>query len=166
MGAGALCAACRSAHRTRATSRISTRHQHATLSTQHPAPYNFFVSQVSQLSPDLARGVLRLARALLAATKNWALYPPEHPAVEQAVARFADAIREITAAAVFSISITPDTLLVEGASADQSQTAIADAAAYLHDRDILQLTFAGEVPLAALQRLLTILTLDGAERRG
>src|SRR5205823_7009359 len=70
MGAGALCAECRSAHRTRATSRISTRHQHATLSTQHPAPYNFFVSQVSQLSPDLARGVLRLARALLAATTN------------------------------------------------------------------------------------------------
>src|SRR5207247_1331005 len=40
------------------------------------------------------------------------------------------------------------------------------AAAYLHDRDILQLTFAGDVPLASLHPLLTILTLDTVERRG
>src|SRR5262249_13457107 len=39
------------------------------------------MSQVSQLSPELARGVLQLAQALLAAARTWTLYPPEHPAV-------------------------------------------------------------------------------------
>jgi hypothetical protein len=39
------------------------------------------VSQASQLSPELARGLLQLARALLATARNWALYPPEHQTV-------------------------------------------------------------------------------------
>ena len=123
------------------------------------------MSQVSQLSPELARGVLQLARAILAATRNWTLYPPEHPAVEQSVVRLAEAIRQTTSGAILAIGITPDTLLVEGASADRSQTAVADVAALLHDRDLLQITFVGDVPVAALHPFLRILTVDAAERR-
>ena len=121
--------------------------------------------QASELSPELARGVLRLARAVLTASRNWTLYPPDHPAVEQSVSRLTDAVRHAASGAVFSIGVTPDTLLVEGAHADRSQTAIADAAALLHDCDILQLTFIGDVPVHALRTLLRILTMDVAERR-
>ena len=122
------------------------------------------MSQV-QLSPELARGVLQLARALLIATRNWSLYPPEHPTVGQSVARLVDAVRKSSLGAVFSLGITPDTLLVEGAPADQNQAGIAEAAAMLHDRDLLQITFLGDPSEAALHAFLRILTLDPAERR-
>lgn len=123
------------------------------------------MAQVSQLSPELARGVLQLARALSAAVRNWALYPPEHPTIAQSLARLGDAVRETAQNSIFSLGITPDTLLVEGVSADRGQAAVTEAAALLHDRDLLRITFVGEVPPEALRTLLRILTVDAAERR-
>ena len=61
---------------------------------------------------------------------------------------------------MFTIGVTPDTLLIEGVTADAGQTAVADAAAMLHDRDIIAMTFAGEVRARAVQALLRLLTLD------
>ncbi len=123
------------------------------------------MSPASQLSPELARGLLQLARALLAATRNWTLYPPEHPTVQASVSRLSDAIQQSTLGAIFSIGVTPETLLIEGASADATQSGIAEAAALLHDRDLLQLTFIGDVPPEAVHAFLRVLTLDAAERR-
>jgi hypothetical protein len=48
------------------------------------------MTQASQLSEELARGVLQLA--LLAAARNWTLYPPDHPAVSQSARRLAEAV--------------------------------------------------------------------------
>src|SRR6266849_8284955 len=90
------------------------------------------MAQVSQLSPELASGVLQLARALLAAARNWTLYPREHPSVGQSIARLSEAVRQTSGGAVFSLAVTPDTLLVEGAPADRTQTGITEAAALLH----------------------------------
>ena len=70
------------------------------------------MSQASQLSPELARGLLQLARALLAAARNWTLYPPDHPTVRASVERLSDAIKQTTAGAIFSVGITPQTLLI------------------------------------------------------
>jgi HEAT repeat protein len=123
------------------------------------------MSQTSQLSPELARGVLQLARALMAASRNCTLYPPEHPAVGQSLARLSEAVRETSNGAIFSIGITPDTLLIEGAPADRTQPAIAEAAAFLHDRDLLRITLVGTIPAEALLALLRMFTLDAAERR-
>jgi len=123
------------------------------------------MSQVSQLSPELARGVLQLARALLVAARNWTLYPPEHPTVGLSVGRFTDAIRQSSMGAVFSLGITPDTLMVEGTPADPAQAGIAEAARLLHDCDLLRVTFVGDVPTDALHAFLRVVTLDPAERR-
>src|SRR2546423_1470873 len=120
---------------------------------------------VSQLSPELSRGLLQLARALLVAARNWTLYPPEHPTVGASVARLATAIHESSLGAAFAIGVTPDTLMIEGAIADAGQTGIAEAAALLHDRDILTLTFIGDVTPDALHPFLRVLTLEPAERR-
>jgi hypothetical protein len=121
--------------------------------------------EASQLSPELARGVLQLARALLAAARNWTLYPPDHPTVRASVSRLSDAMKQTTAGAIFSIGITPETLLIEGAAADAGQGGIAEAAALLHDRDLLRITFVGDVPPEAVRSLLQILTLDTEDRR-
>jgi len=123
------------------------------------------MAQVSQLSPELTRGLLQLARALLAAARNWTLYPPEHPTVGSSVARLAAAIQEASGGAAFAIGVTPDSLMIEGSKADANQTSIAEAAALLHDRDIVTLSFIGEVPSEALHTLLRILTLETSERR-
>jgi len=123
------------------------------------------MSEASQLSPELARGLLQLARALLTAARNWTLYPPEHPTVGASVSRLSDAIRQSTLGAIFSVGITPDTLLVESTPADSTQSSIAEAAALLHDRDLLRLTFIGDVPTEAILALLRLLSLDPAERR-
>jgi HEAT repeat protein len=123
------------------------------------------VSQASQLSPELARGLLQLARALLVATRNWTLYPPEHPTVGISVKRLSAAIQESSLSSIFSIGVTPDTLMVESASADATQSGIAEAAAMLHDRDILRITFVGDVPSQAVHALLRMLALEAADRR-
>jgi len=109
--------------------------------------------------------LLQVARALLVAVRNWTLYPPEHPTVTVSVKRLADAIRESSLGAIFSIGITPDTLMIEGTPADAHQTGIAEAAAMLHDRDLLNLTFIGDVPPEAIHAFLRVLTLEPAERR-
>jgi len=123
------------------------------------------MSQASQLSPELARGLLQLARGLLAATRNWTLYPPDHPTVKASVARLSDAIKQTTGGTIFSIGITPQTLLIEDAAADQGQASITEAAAMLHDHDLIRITFVGAVPAEAVHALLQVLSLDLEERR-
>jgi hypothetical protein len=123
------------------------------------------MSEVSRLSPELAQGLLQLARALLVAARNWVMYAPEHPVVGQSVARFCEAVRESSFGAIFSIGITPDTLLVEGVAADRGQTAVAEAAALLHERDLLQVTFIGDILPEAAHAFLALLALDATERR-
>ncbi len=123
------------------------------------------MSQASQLSPEVAQGVLELARTLVAAAQSWTLYPPEHPNVEQSLARFADAVGRASPGGVFSMGIAPDTLLVDGIAANPELPAIAQAASLLHDRDLLRLAFVGDVAPAALRSLLQVLALDPDERR-
>jgi len=123
------------------------------------------VSQVSELSPELTRGLLHMARALLAAVRNSALYPPEHPTVRASVERLAGALRDSTLGAGLAIGVTPDTLMIEGVAADAGQSGIAEAAAMLHDRDIITISFTGTVPPETILSLLRVLTLDPIERR-
>ncbi len=121
------------------------------------------MAEVARLSPELTRTVAGVARSLVAAARSWALYPPEHPAVVAAVNRFTSALGDVSGG--LSIGVTPDTLLVEGVPVAAKERPIAEAAALLHDRDILHLTFTGEVPAQAVKALLTLLALDGASLR-
>ena len=60
--------------------------------------------------------------------------------------RLRASIAETSGGQIFTFGVTPDTLLVAGiAVGGRDAGAIAEAARWLHDRDILQLTFAGEV---------------------
>src|SRR5581483_7599838 len=123
------------------------------------------MAQASQLSPELSRGLLQLARALVVAARTWTLYPTEHPTVGSSVKRLAEAIQQSSLGALFSIGVTPETLMIEATPADPSQAGIAEAAALLHDRDLLRLTFIGDVPTDALHAFLRVLSLEPAERR-
>ena len=106
-----------------------------------------------------------MARALLAGVRNSTLYPPEHPTVRASVDRLTATIRDSVLGAGLAIGVTPDTLMIEGVAADTAQGGIAEAAAMLHDRDIITITFTPGVPAESIQTLLRVLTLDPAERR-
>lgn len=113
------------------------------------------------LSPELSRSVSALARTLVAAARSWALYPPEHPAVSGSLDRLRGAIAAACDGQIFAFGVTPDTLLVAGTPvAGRDAGAIAEAARWLHDRDILQMTFIGDVAVPSLQRLLGMLSED------
>jgi HEAT repeat protein len=113
------------------------------------------------LSPELSRSVSVLARTLVAAARSFALYPPDHPAVRGSLETLRGAILETCSGQAFSFSVTPDTLMVAGiAVTTRDAGSIAEAARWLHDRDILQLTFRSDVGVPALQQLLAILSED------
>src|SRR3954463_13425998 len=108
------------------------------------------MSTAPALSPDLIRQSIALARSLSAAARNWGLYPPEHPAVDASVRRFAEAIGQSASGAAFAFAITPKTLLIAGLPLPE-ESAVAEAARLLHDHDLLQVTFLGDPPVEALQ---------------
>jgi hypothetical protein len=120
--------------------------------------------EVSGLSLELVQRVTHLARSLVAAARNWTLYPPEHPASRASFERLAHAIHQATKDEVCSMGITPDTLLVDGVPIPASQP-VAQAARLLHDRDLLQVTFSGGVPADAVASLLGLLSMDSETLR-
>ena len=119
------------------------------------------MSDAPTLSPEVSRSVRALARTLVAAARSWALYPPEHPAVRDSLDRLRAAISHANGGQIFSFGVTPDTLIVSGIAVEgRDAGTIGEAAKWLHDRDILEITFAGDVNGAALQKLLAILSED------
>jgi hypothetical protein len=119
------------------------------------------MSDAPTLSPELSRSVLVLARTLVAAARSWALYPPEHPAVGTSLDHLRAAIREAGGGDIFSFGVTPDTLIVAGVPIEgREPAAIAEAAKWLHERDVLQLGFFGDVETATLRKLLGVLSVD------
>jgi hypothetical protein len=117
------------------------------------------MAEVTPLSPELLRSVSTLARALVAAARSWALYPSDHPAVRTSLDRLQTTLSSATAGQVLAFGVTPETLLIEGSSAG-GEGPVAEAAAWLHQHDILQLTFAGHVPVETLQALLALMAED------
>jgi hypothetical protein len=116
------------------------------------------------LSPELTKQSVALARALSAAVRNWGLYPPEHPAVAASVRRLAESVRTSTAGAAFTFGVTPGTLLVAGLPLPEDEP-VVEAARLLHDHDVLQITFLGDVPEEALHAALRILSTPPDELR-
>src|SRR4051812_34031323 len=112
------------------------------------------MADATTLSPEVSRSVSALARTLVATARSWALYPPEHPAIRGSLDRLQSAVEETCRGELFAFSVTPDDLLVSGRPvAARDGGSVAEAARWLHDREILQLTFGGGVTVAALQRL-------------
>src|SRR5262245_22076972 len=112
------------------------------------------------LSPDVSRSVSAVARCLVAAARSWALYPPEHPALRGSLDRLRTSIGEARGSQVFAFGVTPDALLISGTPVPAKDGTIAEAARWLHDRDILRMTFSGDISVTALQMLLAMLSED------
>ena len=123
------------------------------------------MTQAIALDTDVSRQSVALARALTAAIRVWALYPPEHPSVVAAVTRLVETIREAAAGAAITFGVTPSTLMLGGMPLAPDQP-VADAARILHDHDILQIAFLGDVPESTARALLALLSTPPEDVRG
>lgn len=122
--------------------------------------------------PGIVQRAAAVARSLVGATRAATLYSPDHPAARSATARLARAIAEATTGDVLTLGIAPDTLLLDGdpiaAEMSGGAAVVAEAAAYLHGRDLLRLTFTGQPGDDTLDALLRLLAedVDAVRARG
>lgn len=114
------------------------------------------------VSPETAQRASAVARALVGAARNAALYTSEHPAARAAVERLARAVTEATRGEFLELGVAPDTLLVDGEpiAAAGEPGIVSEAAAYLHARDLLRIGFTGQADAATLGPLLQLLAED------
>lgn len=114
------------------------------------------------IQPELAGRAAAVARSLVSAARTAALYSPGHPAARAAVSRLSKSIADAAASGFLTLGIAPDTLLVDGESIADAGGAgiVAEAAAYLHGRDLLRVTFTGTASEETLGALLQLLAED------
>jgi hypothetical protein len=123
------------------------------------------MAQRAASAADVTRSAVNLARAITLALRSWGFYPPEHPAVVAAVERLVVAGTEAAAGGMMQLAVTPHQLLLDGTPLESAELAVVECAELLHDRDILQLTFALPPSDSVIRALLAVLTLDRATRR-
>ena len=114
------------------------------------------------VSPEIAQRATGVARALVGAARAAALYSPDHPAARAAVERLSAAIATATSGEFLTLGIAPDTLLVDGEpiAAGGESGIVAEAASYLHARDLLRLDFTGRIDAVTIDALLRLLAED------
>jgi len=120
------------------------------------------MARPGSVSPEVAQRATAVARALVGAARNAALYSPDHPAARAAVERLSMAIAQAASGDFITFGIAPDMLLVDGEPvAPAGEDGIVhEAASYLHARDLLRIAFLGRVESDALDALLRLLAED------
>jgi hypothetical protein len=103
---------------------------------------------------DVTRNAVNLARAMTIALRSWGFYPPDHPAVGLAVDRLLAAMGDATAQGLVQLGVTPKALLLDNQPIEAPDLSVADCAALLHDRDILQFSLVAAPPEPTVRALL------------
>jgi HEAT repeat protein len=85
------------------------------------------------------------------------LYPPEHPAIGEAMERLARAAASATESGPLAIMVLPDNLLVSGRATARPDAAIGELALLLHEHMVGQITVQAGVEMTAWRTLLALL---------
>lgn len=122
------------------------------------------------VSPEIAQRAAAVARALVGASRAAALYSADHPAARSAVDRLSTVVGQAASGDFLTLGIAPDTLLIDGEPIAQTGEPgiVNEAAAYLHQRDLLRISFTGQPAGEALHALLRLLAedVDAVRARG
>ena len=118
---------------------------------------------VAALPPDTAERLVSFARACKGAARAVSLYPPEHPAIETALARLATAAASAADRRPLSMFVSPDNLLVDGRGCQRPDPSIVDLAALLHSHLVGQLTISRRVDAASWRIFLGLLAQSPAD---
>ncbi len=106
-----------------------------------------------------------LSQALVRAAQAWTLYPPAHPSATAPLDGLQRVLRTATSQRPLRLTVTPDALLIDEVAAERAVPQIAEAAAVLHARDILEITFQPGLSHAELRALLQLLKIEVEEVR-
>jgi len=96
---------------------------------------------VQQLAGNDAVYLVDLARSCRAAARAVGLYPPEHPAIRNSLARLAAICDRVLQAGPWILTVAPGEILLDGRRLAKPDTGVAELAGLLHERQI------GEVKL-------------------
>jgi hypothetical protein len=94
------------------------------------------VAVPSTVPPNLVRDVAGFARAFVAAHRTRQMYSADHPAAHSATERFWQATSALAAYPDLHVGVSP-TALIAGGTLLPADRRVAEAAALLHDHDIL-----------------------------
>ncbi len=122
-------------------------------------------AQPTPLSPETAARLTAFARACKGAARILSLYPPEHPAIGEAMDRLARAAAGATESGPLSLMVLPNNLLIGGRATARPDAAIAELAALLHDHLVGEITIQSRVEMAAWRTLLGLLGTDPEDVR-
>jgi hypothetical protein len=92
------------------------------------------------LSPELSGRLAEFAKACKAATRIVSMYPETHPAIQSALSRIGEATRQATSNGPFTITVLPDSLLVNGRGLPKPDPSATELATLLHQQLIGELT--------------------------
>ena len=121
--------------------------------------------QPAPLSPDAAARLTAFARACKGAARTVSLYPPEHPAIGDALERLARTAAAATESGPLSIMVLPGNLLVGGRATARPDIAISELATLLHDHMVGEITIQAQVEMGAWRTLLGLLGSDPEDVR-
>ena len=117
------------------------------------------------LSAETSSKLLDLARACKAAARVVSMYPPTHPAIQDALARITLAGTQAVTDGPFQITVTPDTLLVGGRPLPRPDVAVTELAGMLHAHSVGELNISGALAPAAWHAFLVLLSQSAADIR-
>lgn len=111
---------------------------------------------VDLLPADRGVQLTEFARACRAAARVVTMYPVTHPAIQQALARVADAGARLRGDGSVTLTVHPSSLLLDGRALDRADAAVGELAALFHAHRIGELTLFGPLPPAAWHALLQL----------
>ncbi len=117
------------------------------------------------LSAEASSKLLDLARACKAAARVVSMYPPTHPAIQDALTRITLAGTQAVADGPVQITVTPDTLLMGGRALPRPDVAVTELAAMLHGHSVGELNLSGALEPAAWHAFLVLLSQSAADIR-
>ena len=120
---------------------------------------------VEPLSPEVAGRLAEFAKACKAATRIVSMYPPTHPAIQAALSRISEASRQATYNGPFTITVLPDSLLVNGRGFAKPEASIVELATLLHQQLIIEMTLLDRLDNDRWHAFLTLLAKSPEDTR-
>lgn len=127
----------------------------ASLSPRPPEP----------LQPDTATRLSEFAKACKAATRIVSMYPPSHPTIQAALSRITAAGKQILANGQVTITVLPDSLLIDGRGFAKAEAAAGELAALLHLQLIGEFTLLDPLDNDQWHAFLTLLARSPEDAR-
>jgi len=109
------------------------------------------------MSAQQSAALADFARTCKAAARSVSLYPATHPAIQGALGRVVNASGRLTAEGDVTITVLPDTLVIEGRTPSKPDASIGEFAELLHDRLVGELRIERDADATDWRTLLLLL---------